>query len=275
MTIGLPGSGKSTWAKELMDKYPNSYKRINKDDLRSMLDNNFHSNDAEKFILNVRDTLILLALESGKNVIIDDTNFAPTHERRIRELIKGKAELEIKDFTDVPIETCIERDLKRLNSVGEKAIRTMYNKYLKKEIVTEQIKHVKGVPTIVICDLDGTLAILNGRNPYDATTCENDILNKAVASVIKNKKVILLSGREDRYINQTRNFLEKHDIKYLKLILKNTGDNRKDTIVKKELYNEHIKGKYNVEFVLEDRSQMVQMWREMGLQCWQVCDGNY
>ena len=43
ITKGLPGSGKSTWAKETVDKYPNSYKRINKDDLRAMIDNSKQS----------------------------------------------------------------------------------------------------------------------------------------------------------------------------------------------------------------------------------------
>ena len=76
LTKGLPGSGKSTWAKEMVSKNPNSYKRVNKDDLRAMLDNGKHSEDAEKFILNVRDSIILLALENGKHVIVDDTNLA-------------------------------------------------------------------------------------------------------------------------------------------------------------------------------------------------------
>lgn len=33
MTKGLPASGKSTWAKQLIEENPNVYKRINKDDL--------------------------------------------------------------------------------------------------------------------------------------------------------------------------------------------------------------------------------------------------
>lgn len=31
ITKGLQGSGKTTWAKELQDNFPNQYKRINKD----------------------------------------------------------------------------------------------------------------------------------------------------------------------------------------------------------------------------------------------------
>ena len=85
LTRGLPGSGKSTWAKKLIVENPNSYKRINKDDLRAMLDDSKYSNDSEKFILQVRDAMILMAIENGKHVIVDDTNLAPKHDARIRD----------------------------------------------------------------------------------------------------------------------------------------------------------------------------------------------
>lgn len=130
ITRGLPSSGKSTWSKELIAKNPSQYKRINKDDLRSMLDGGKWSRDNEKMVLQVRDQLILLALEGGKHVIVDDTNLAPKHEVHIRELVKGKAEVVIQDFTDVPLEECIRRDSARPVSVGEKVIRDMWRQFL-------------------------------------------------------------------------------------------------------------------------------------------------
>ena len=58
-----------------------------------------------------------------------------------------------------------------------------------------------------------------------------------------------------------------------------TGDGRNDTIVKKELYEENIKGNYEILFVLDDRNSekypVVGMWRELGLTCFQVADGNF
>jgi predicted kinase len=164
---GLPASGKSTWAKQLVDTQPGKYKRVSKDELRAMLDNTKWSKANEKFILKTRDTLILLALDQGYHVLVDDTNLHPKHEAAIRELVKGKAIVEVKDFTDVPLETCIERDRHRQNYVGEQVIRKMYRDFLAPKppvLVADPI-----LPTAIICDLDGTLALLNGRNPYDAS----------------------------------------------------------------------------------------------------------
>ncbi|WP_159467932.1 AAA family ATPase [Dyadobacter sp. 3J3] len=273
LTKWLPGSGKSTWAKSIIDKNPNTYKRINKDDLRSMMDNSNWSKDSEKFIIKVRDTLILLALEQGKHVIIDDTNLAPKHEVHIHDLIRGKAELEIKDFTDVSIDTCIKWDLKRANSVGEKVIRNMHNQFLKPE--NEIIEFIDGLTSAIICDLDGTLANLNGRNPYDASKCDNDLLNHVVAGIIKGKTVIFMSGREDKYRAQTEFFLSKHGIEYVGLFMRATGDSRKDSIVKRELFDANVRGRYNIEFVLDDRNQVVETWRQMGLICLQVAEGDF
>lgn len=273
LTKGLPASGKSTWAKKLIEENPNSYKRINKDDLRAMLDNSKHSNDSEKFILQVRDVMILMAIEKGKHVIVDDTNLAPKHETTIREIIKGKAELIIQDFTDVPLETCIERDLKRAVSVGEKVIRKMYNQYLKP--IIKKPEYSFSLQDVVICDLDGTLCLLNGRNPYDASMCEYDELNTVVDSLLFGKAVILCSGREEKYREQTLKFLKNNDINFIKLFMRKTGDYRKDCIIKEEIYNDYIKGKYNVEFVLDDRNQVVEMWRNMGLTCLQVAEGDF
>jgi predicted kinase len=153
---GLPGSGKSTWAKQKVAENPNAYKRISKDDLRDMLDNGVHSNDAEKFILGTRDALIMISLHAGKHVIVDDTNLAAKHEDRIRQIVKGMAEVRIQDFTDVPIETCIARDLNRSRSVGEAVIRRMYNQFLKPDVTP--IERIEGLPHAIICDLDGLYA---------------------------------------------------------------------------------------------------------------------
>lgn len=129
---GLPGSGKSTWARALIRQYPEQYKRVNKDDLRMMIDDDMWTSNNEKFILHIRNLIIIEALQSGKDVIVDDTNLHPKHEKYLRKVAMNYgAALEFKDFFDVSIEECIARDSKRAKPVGEKIIREMATRYLK------------------------------------------------------------------------------------------------------------------------------------------------
>lgn len=139
------------------------------------------------------------------------------------------------------------------------------------------------LPKAIICDIDGTLALLGNRNKFDPTSGE-DMLNYPIANILKvygNQKVfkvdlILLTGREDKYGEFTVNWLRKNGINHYKeLYMRSTGDFRKDYIIKKEIYEKEIKPKYEVLFVLEDRDQAVKMWREEGLTCLQVAPGNF
>jgi predicted kinase len=277
---GLPASGKSTAAKKLLDENPGRYKRINKDDLRAMLDNSHFSGGNEKFVLKVRDMLILQALEAGKHVIIDDTNINPKHVQRITDLVKGHAEVELVDFMHVDVETCIARDLTRPNSVGERVIRRMWKEY--QGFNPSKIQQNPELPRAILCDLDGTLCLLNGRSPYDASTCEHDILNQPVADIITRfqatgHKIIFLSGREDQYREPTERFLRKHlgeEFPYL-LLMRKTADKRKDAIVKQEILEREILPCWYVDFVLDDRNQVVDMWRGLGLTCLQVDYGDF
>lgn len=51
--------------------------------------------------------------------------------------------------------------------------------------------------------------------------------------------------------------------------------NRKDVVIKRELFDRYIRDNYQVLFVLDDRNQVVDMWRELGLKCLQVAPGDF
>lgn len=147
----------------------------------------------------------------------------------------------------------------------------------------EEVAKVKKKKAI-ICDLDGTLALLGQRSPYDTAKASEDTLNLPVANVIEvydhqqlfPLSLILISGREDRYREVTEKWLQNNNIThYDALYLRKTGDRRKDTVVKKEIYDQHIKDKYDILFVLEDRDQVVKMWRDNNLTCFQVAYGDF
>jgi predicted kinase len=283
---GLPGSGKSTYAKKLVAENPEQYKRINRDDLRAMFDNGFNSKSNETFIRNVRDLLILKTLESGKSAIVDDTNLSEKNLTRITQLVhqhneehKTSVIVEVKHI-ETSVEECIKRDALRENPVGEKVIKTMQRQFIKK-IDLEYTTQNSDLPKAIICDLDGTLALMNGRNPFDASRCDEDLLNNPVANVLINYKnldykIILLSGREDKFEAPTLRFLANHKIEFDVLLMRKTADNRKDSIIKKEIFDAEIRDKFFVEFVLDDRNQVVDMWRnELKLPCFQVYYGDF
>ena len=285
---GLPASGKSTYARSLLTQNPHIWKRLNKDELRAMLDNSVHSSSNEKFVVRVRDFMLVEALKEGKNVIIDDTNLSEKTVERIKQVVQKymkdsgeTVDIEIKDM-ETSLEECLERDKKREKKVGENVIMKMYKQHILKD---ERGPHYQEqddtLPAAILCDLDGTLAIIHDRSPFDAKRCETDLLNIPIAEILKTYyqkgvKIILISGRDDNARIQTMNWLSYNKIPYNALYMRTSSDMRKDAIVKKELYLKHIKEQFYVQFVLDDRNQVVDLWRlELGLPCLQVNYGDF
>ena len=291
---GLPASGKSSWAFEYIKNNP-GYKRVNKDDLRAMIDAGVWSRANEKFILKLQDFLITEYLEAGFHVIVDNTNFAPEHEERIRQVVRMWSKPNNKEvdfrvkFFEVDVEEAIVRDLKRQASVGEKVIRDMHKKYLAPKPEVYNPKAILG-PMALIVDLDGTLCKMKNRGPFDWHLVGEDECNTPVQQILTSwaflhtdpswYKVIIVSGRDEVCRKETEDWLKLHlpPIVLDRMVgpfMRPAGDNRKDTIVKKEIYDREIRDKYFVEFVLDDRASVVEMWRQLGLTCLQVAEGSF
>lgn len=131
----------------------------------------------------------------------------------------------------------------------------------------------------IICDLDGTLALLNGRDPLkEQSKCGEDLLQEFVADVLfamweSDYELLLVSGRYDTYQEQTEQWLVAHDIPYSFLALRQANDYRSDDIIKREIYENHIEPHYDVQFVIDDRPKVIRMWKELGLKVLDVGDG--
>lgn len=274
---GIPASGKSSWAKQFIIAERGKWKRVNKDDLRAMLDVSHYSKANEAFVVRLRDHIIVETLREGKNVIVDDTNLNPQHEESIKNLVLGLAEVEIKWFP-ISVEEAIYRDSRREASVGETVIRSMYKQYQKLggpepqpyQPVTVKKRDPK-LPDCILSDMDGTLAnFRNHRGPYDQERCDQDECVESVATAIDvfhyaGCKVIIMSGRDSKVRSQTLRWLDKYGIPYDALYMREEGDNRKDEIIKAELFDKYVAGKYNVLAAFDDRPVICRLWKSKGI----------
>jgi predicted kinase len=314
LTIGAPACGKSTWAKAEVARDPSNWVRINNDDIRAMTNGSVWSADYEKLIGETRNFLIREAFKRGKNVIIDNVNANKRHFEDACKIAK-EMNRDIQVFEKpfyCELEELLARDAKRVSKeqVGEAVVKKWFKElggkqfsfyHPKSEIFTKRnytldapftpANQDESLPKAIISDLDGTLALFAGkRSPYDAANCDViDDPNPPVVETVKlyhqnGYQILFCSGREDKYEPETRRFIEKHClIQYsgtqhpidYKLFMRKTGDMRKDAIIKREIYQANIEGKFFVKLVLDDRNQVVALWRELGLPCFQVAAGNF
>lgn len=131
---GIPASGKSTWAKQWVLEDPEHRVRINQDDIRNML-GKYWVPSRENLVSYINNAIITKAVSLNYDIIIDNINLNPKNILYIEDIIllcNKKYIIEYKDFFDVPLSVCIERDKKRTNPIGEEVIKSFYNRYKNK-----------------------------------------------------------------------------------------------------------------------------------------------
>jgi len=157
---------------------------------------------------------------------------------------------------------------------------------------------------IVICDLDGTLALgehrlhfIDPRTPQglpDTTkkqdwdsfyeACDQDDPNWPIIYMVRileatGHKIIIVTGRSAKVGQKTMDWLKNFKVPYHGLFMRQEGDFQPDHAMKKKWYEAYCEANAvrpgDVSFVLEDRTQVVKMWRELGLTCLQVANGDF
>lgn len=286
VTQGLPASGKSTWAEK--EAKLTGAAIVCRDDIRAALTETgwrWSPENEDRDVVPLRDAALMEALGSGRNAISADTNLSKRAVSDLKALAKkAGANIIFKRF-DVSVEECIRRDALRSKSVGADVIRRMAQQH---GIADEQpIVKFHADPTLpptIICDLDGTLSLFmhkpSPRSPYDGSRCDQDDVNEPVLDILnafyaKDWRIVYLSGRDEQWRGKTMEFLRRHHCPMGPLFMRSHGDSRRDAIVKRELFEAHVRGVYNVKFVLDDRNQVVKLWRSLGLTCLQVADGDF
>ena len=283
MMSGLPASGKSTKAEELLKEWGNGV-RLNRDLLRTMLHFDKFTGRNEGLTQEAQMQLARYFLGKNLAVIIDDTNLGKSHEDRWSGLAKETGATFRRVRVSTSMEDCLIRDRMREDCVGKQVIVGMalqYGLYPKPE---------KG---FVLCDLDGTLADISHRlkfvkgmekpdwKSFFASISEDKVHENVLEMVLEfdriGYEIVFVSARPDTYREQTEVWLEsvfKGYPIYKALIMRRGNDRRPDTEVKKDILDTYF-GHYKslIHKVIDDRPSVIRMWRENGLDVIDVGSG--
>lgn len=295
--VGPPGCGKSIWSKLYVESH--RAKRVNRDDIRNSMQNGSYSADDEKVIKRIRDYTIESWLQQGYDVVVDDTNLTPDVFPKMVEIANRVGNVGVKEHViKIERELCLYNNLHREKGVVPEErwneMWFMYENFKKHDDYYAPPKQIgmqmyynehdlTALPKAVIVDLDNTIAMHpEGRDPYDHSKIPNDIPNTPLIDVLNhlymtnNTYILIVTGRSEKAREDTIEWLKKNGVNYNELYMRPLEEpDTKDFIIKTRVYEEHIKNKYFVIGVFEDREQTTAGWRALNLPVYQVDFGRY
>lgn len=292
ITVGIPASGKTT-------KYAEFYGYIvNRDDIREYLFGNYYSggykftNAKEKQVTELCWERVLTCAAHKMDVVISDTNLNKgRRESLIEELEKLGYEVEL-DIIECSYELAVKRDLARQKSVGADVIWRFYKQW-NEQFGLQKVATIEGLKECYIFDIDGTLASMKGRSPFEWHRVGEDKLNESVASIFRllrdqGEKIFIFSGRDAVCRGETVEWLYRaglidyggyygmlEDKKYegqIELHMRPEESRKKDFDVKLNMFDSHVRGKYNVAGIFDDRPQVCRLWNLLGLPLFKIGD---
>lgn len=292
--VGPPGSGKSTRAKKLESL---GFIRISQDDQGK--DGHFK--------------LFIQALCGGQNVVIDRMNFDKKQRNKyIKEIrnINTQYGEEFKYKIKIVViheasSICMKRMLERKDhptikdeQSAKSALHTFMSKY-ERPTEDEADEILFDYPyrkklEAIICDLDGTLCDIehrrhyvrrdNGKKDWRGFFSEMhlDKVNTWCASLLISMDVsgfvtLYCTGRGEEYREKTQTWIENNQLDFFgsELFMRQEKDSRADWLIKENILDFEILTQYTPVFAIDDRQQVVDMWRRRGIVCLQCDIGDF
>lgn len=288
-TVGYPGSGKTTYAHKYIHQ-DSSARIVCRDDIRFEMYGAYHGGNIDsKIVREVQLERINLALDKDRTVIVADTNVFKNDVKQLHSIAtKRNVDLNFVYFS-VDNEILIERNASRVKALPPKALQSFlkngelpdWTKYENSKVVIESYVPNSSLPDAIIVDLDGTVCAHN-RSPYNYDLLHTDTVipftKELVLSLHRRHNIILYtSGRPDNYYAQTLNWLYENNLfdDGDQLRMRTAGDDRRDWLIKYEIFNGFYRNNYNVLGAIDDRKQVIDMWRKLGLTVADVAGGTF
>ena len=283
---GVSGSGKTTYAKAL------DAERVSRDDIRAELtgrsDKFAGDSKFEAQVTRVQKERVRDALIARRDVVIDDTNLIDKFAVEWLNMAHDYGHAYDVLLADTSLDMALYRNATREDAVPESVIRRQWSRWVNIGEIHPTHPFVDwspyepnhDLPIAVGVDLDGTLCLNEtGMSPYDSAHYPLDTPNRPVQYVLEGLlrqqfTILALTGRDAQHRNSTQDWLNKH-LPVHELHMRKAGDRRRDDVVKAEMFNEHVRGRYNFALMLDDRDRLVRMWRARGIQCFQTNWGSF
>lgn len=302
---GLPGSGKSTTAREMQKALGGRV--VERDEIRFMLFGRYVDCD-EKLVTETQNTLIDEGLRMRENVFVSDMNLRNSYVKRLIEKAwTFNAQYEIVDLTNVSLEVCISRNNYEERWASQKVVPDgviirNYEKFIANKPYPLPVlftgamrpderrfepynRRSDAYPAIIV-DIDGTIAHMIARGPFDEHLVSTDAVDYDVRTTVLahhavGHTVIFMSGRTDGCWDDTVAWLKANVSPHVdprdeqsgfKLFMRRSVEDRgrPDDNVKYDLFKAHVEPYFSVIMCYDDRDKVVKMWREIGVKCAQV-----
>jgi hypothetical protein len=296
-TVGISASGKTTWANQFVaekSKIGEQWAIVSRDDFRKNLLVEKTNGECRELVWSKwnwkweseitegveKYISWLVSYSQMDGFIIADTNLnvkrLNAHKSKmIWDYGIDPKDIEVKYFP-ITIEEAWARDAARKNGVGHSVIAKQmeqWNEMMKPFVA--MFRHHPNLPSVVLCDIDGTLAHMNGkRKPFEWSKVGLDDVDNLVREIVVGLAgrvdIVLMSGRDEVCRPETEEWINTHKIPYSELHMRSNNDMRKDVVVKEELFWKHVAPFFNVVGVIDDRPSVCRMWRNLGLKVMQV-----
>ena len=280
LTVGCSSCGKSTWTSQFLTEHP-TWVQLERDQIRfELFTDGVRDWTAYKFnktnenkVSEVYTDRLNGIISKGLNIVLSDTWLNDKYRKEMINKLESEGySVEIKSDWEVIWETIRKRNTQRQGGLDESILWDQWLRYQKYIGKSDTYVPNEELPLTAIVDIDGTVASMQGiRKAYEWDKVIHDKPIRSVVDIVKGLdavgyNIVFLSGRDGSCEDQTLAWLYDvfYDMNFI-LHMRAAKDSRKDYIVKKELFDNHIKDNYNVQLVIDDRKQVIELWEQLGI----------